>query len=299
MSNTLQVAVTTANFLPLTAVSGAALRRVHDWSAREGFAPPELLITRAAVDGPPIELPWTSVHEVWNPRDRLLRELVRVVRRRPQSRGMTPYPMDSLLFADADVSERAMFTIASAARATTVVSELMSPVSGRRYPGPSACVQVHPDLGPHGQHLELEAVARTVEECDYGVVLDTYHVRRRVRRHPGGRTEIAPPLPGPGEPSLGGIAAVWRRLGTRVRLVHFQLATPAELASLLEQGEWPFALAELRDLLPALAERRLPIVLELNAGWIARGPASKLGLDGQPMRDAMLRLRDRLLEAAR
>ena len=299
MSSPLRVAVTTANFLPLTAVSGSALRRIHAWSAREGFVPPELLITRAAVDGPPIELPWTSVHEVWNPRDRLLRELMRVVRRRPQSRGMTPYPMDSLLFADADVSEQAMFTIASAARATAVVSELMSPVSSKRYPGPSACIQVHPDLGPHGTHLDLESVARTVEECDYGVVLDTYHVRRRVRRHPRGRTEIAPPLPAPGEPSLGGVAAVWNRLGARVRLVHFQFADTAEYAALLQRGEWSPSLQALRAILPELASRGIPVVLELNVGWLSPRLCARLGLSWQPMQEAMLRLRDAAVAAAR
>ncbi len=295
MSDALRVAVTTANFLPATAFSVRALRAVSDWSHAEGFAAPELLTTRAVVRAPPLNLPWTSVHEVWNPRDTLAAELSRSLSRHPQSRGMSPYLMDSLLFADGAPSEAALFRVASATGAVAVVSELLSPVSGLRYPSPAACIQVHPDLGPAGGPLDLETVAGIIEARDYGVVLDTNPVRRRDSRHPGGRTEISPPLPAPGDPSLGGVAAVWRRLGPRVRLIHFQFTTPAELHEAVARRAWPAGLRETRDLLPAWAERGIPVVLEINAGWVGPSPLTRYGLRWGPMRDVCRRVRDLLL----
>lgn len=294
----LRVAVTTANFLPATALLRPALLRLQDWSRAEGFHAPELLTTRVVVRDPPRDLPWTSVHEVWNPRDRWVRELGRIARRRPQSRGMSPYPMDSVLFADGGPSEQTLLAIAEAAQAVAVVSELQSPITGLRYPSPTACVQVHPDLGPAGAFLPLEHVAEIIEERDYGVVLDTNHVRRRVRRHPGGHTEIAPPLPAAGEPSLGGVAAVWRRLGPRVRLVHFQFTEPAELVRAMATGAWPRSLDEFRDLLPELAARKIPVVIEVNAGWVAASPLTRLGLTWGPMQTACARIRDLVVSAA-
>lgn len=294
----LRVAVTTANFLPATAFSLRALSRLHSWSRAQGFAAPELLTTRIVTRRPPRDLPWTSVHEVWNPRDRWASELVRIARRRPQSRGMTPYPMDSVLFADGAPSERTLLAVAEAAQAVAVVSELQSPVSGLRYPSPAACVQVHPDLGPAGAFLDLESAAGLIEARGYGVVLDTNHVRRRVRRHPGGRTEIAPPLPTAGEPSLGGVGAVWRRLGARVRLAHLQFTEPSELTSAVATGVWPRSLDEFHDLLPELARREIPVVIEVNAGWVSNAPAVRYGLAWGPMQDACCRIRDLLARAA-
>ena len=55
----LRVAVTTANFLPATAVSRRAMDRFHTWSRAMGFAAPELLVTRAVVRDPPRDLPWS------------------------------------------------------------------------------------------------------------------------------------------------------------------------------------------------------------------------------------------------
>lgn len=295
---TLRVAVTTANFLPATALLRPSLTRLQRWSSAAGFAPPELLITRAAVRNPPRDLAWSSVHEVWNPRDRWTRELARIALLQPQSRGMSPYPMDSVLFADGAPSERALFAVAEAAQAVAVVSELQSPITGQRYPSPAACVQVHPDLGPAGDFLPLERVAEIIEARNYGVVLDTNHARRRVRRHPGGQTEIAPPLPAAGEPSLGGVAATWRRLGPRVRLAHFQFTEPAELAKALATNEWPRSLDEFRALLPEVAQRMIPVVIEVNAGWVSPAPAVRFGLTWGPMQDACCRIRDLLVRAA-
>ena len=123
-------------------------------------------------------------------------------------------------------------------------------------------------------------------------------MRRRVRRHPGGHTEIAPPLPAAGEPSLGGIAATWHRLGSRVRLVHFQFTEPTELAQALASHEWPRSLDEFRALLPELAARAIPVVIEVNAGWVSGEPAVRYGLTWGPMQDACCRIRDLLVRAA-
>lgn len=308
----LRIAVSTANFLPATALSYDSVRGIVAEASRRNFAGTEILTTRCVVAAAgnlhDAELagifggPVCSVHEVWNPSVSMARQIGNILLKRPQSRGMTPYPMDCVFFRDGASSEAAMFRFAEAASVPAVVSELQSPVARGRYASASACVQVHPDLGPAGAFLELPCVAATIRALDHGVVLDTNHVRRRVRRH-AGRTEIAPPLAAPGEPSLGGIAAVWRELGDRVRLVHFQPTGAAELADLLGTRKLPEGLAEFRDLLPELARRSIPVVIELGASTLAgamalrgaRPPAGqRLGLRIAPIWDACEIVRETL-----
>ncbi len=217
-----RIAVSTANFLPATALSFDSVRAVVAEAARRGFAATEILTTRCVVaaagnlrGGKLAEIfggPVCSVHEVWNPSISMARQIRNIVFNKPQSRGMTPYPMDCVFFRDGPESEAAMLRIAESASVPAVVSELESPFAKKRYASETACIQVHPDLGPAGTHLELALVTEIIHELNYGVVLDTNHVRRRVRLHTG-RTEIAPPLAQPGEPSLGGIKNVWHRLG--------------------------------------------------------------------------------------
>lgn len=277
----LRIGLTSASFLPAAAWFPARLEQLLAETRRRGFDGLEILATRAALawaahermDAPPGGV--ASVHEVWNPRNSLVQEIGRVVRLRPQCRGMTPYPMDALFFADGLRSEQAMLTLAERHRAPAVVSCLVSPFSGVRYASPQAALQIHPDLGPEGAHLNLDRVSEAVEALDYPVVMDTYHVRRRVRRHPGGRTEIAPPLPAPGEPSLGGLSAVWSRLGNRVTLIHFQPADVHELRALLEGGRLPETLAALREILRESGPRGVTVILEISPRMVAdlRGAA--------------------------
>lgn len=316
-TTSLRIAVSTASFLPATALSFRAVRGIVAGAVRRGFAGTEILATRcivAAASAAPrregLEQlfggPVCSVHEVWNPSVSTARQVGNVLLKRPQSRGMTPYPMDCVFFRDGPVSEAAMIRLAEAACVPAVVSELESPFAKKRYDSDTVCVQVHPDLGPAGAHLELPLVAEIIHDLNYGVVLDTNHVRRRVRLHPG-RTEMAPPLARPGEPSLGGIWAVWQRLGERVRLVHFQATGPAELDEILRTRELPRGLDALRDLLPVLAHRRIPVVLEIGASALAgamalRGATAprglRFGLDAGAVWDACETLRGVLAKSS-
>lgn len=309
----LKVGLTTASFLPASALSFRSIDGILHCADVHGYPLVELLLTRAVRRNLPTARldPWShrigSVHEVWNPRDALSREIARTFRGRPQCRGMTPYFMDSLFFANGAPSEDALLSLAERFSVPAVVSCLASPFSGRRYASRQAAVQVHPDLGPAGAHLELDAVSKAVEEQDYAVVLDTYHVRRRVRQHPGGRTEIAPPLAGPGESSLGGIARVWQRLGRRVTLVHFQPAHAAELQALLAHGALSDSLAELREILPACAERGIPVIVEVSPSLAAAARGIHGGprmlpflLSASAVRETIERVRDVLVrECAR
>ena len=303
MAAALSIAVTTASFLPATALLPDSIARVATFAAREGFSGVEVLMTRAACAAQHsgrlrAAAPIVSVHEVWNPRVTLRREVRNILTRTPQSRGMVPYPMDCLFFENSDVSEAAQLACAEAHHAVAVVSQLTSPVNGARYPSPHAAVQVHPDLGPAGAYRPLEEVRDAILRADYGVVLDTYHVRRAVRRFVDGKTEINPPAAGQGDASLGGIRRVWEALGDRVRLVHFQPGLASELAMMLEKKELPAALAEFREIAPELARRGIPVVIEtspvvvaaLCAGW--KKFATGKGLWGSDMREVTLRVRD-------
>ena len=303
------IAITTASFLPATACAAGAIRRAADFAKRNGFAGIEVLVTRAVVrawrhGGLRADLPFVSFHETWNPKRSLSDEVRRIVLRVPQSRGMVPYPMACIFFGNSDVSEAAMFGFAEQSGAVAVVSQLASPVTGTRYGNARAAVQVHPDLGPDGAFLPLETVADELAKHDYPVVLDTYHVRRRVRQFVDGKTEINPPPAGPGERSLGGIRRVWAALGERVRLVHFQAGIAPELAIMLAERRLPPALVEFAELLPELARRRIPIVIEASPVVVAaacrnrlRAMATGKGLWGSEMPDAILRIRDALLSA--
>ncbi|HEY8240400.1 MAG TPA: hypothetical protein VIH35_03095 [Kiritimatiellia bacterium] len=307
MSATPRIALTTASFLPATALSASSIRRVLRFASAEGFAGVEILMTRAACAAVQrgeswADAPVVSAHEVWNPRDTLRGEIRRIATRTPQSRGMVPYPMDCVFFRDSDVSEAALFAAADKQNAVAVVSQLASPVTGQRYASPCAAVQVHPDLGPGGAHMPLEAVMHAVEAGDYDVVLDTYHVRRRVRMYVAGKTEINPPAAASGDASLGGIQRVWSALGKRVRLVHFQPGLPAELAVMLKEKRFPPALKEFADLLPELARRGIPIVVEASPVVVSavcesplRAAATGKGFWGSAMRDTVLRIRDVLV----
>jgi hypothetical protein len=305
MPEPLHIAVTTASFLPATALSTSAIHHAASFASREGFAGIEILMTRAgcalahrsAAASFPVRV--VSVHEVWNPRVTLRSEIGHILTRTPQSRGMVPYPMDCLFFGNSDASEEAAFSLADQHNAVSVVSQLASPVNGQRYPGRRACVQVHPDLGPCGTHIPLEHIAGTICEQDYGVVLDTYHVRRAVRRFIHGKTEINPPAAGPGDVSLGGIRRVWDSLGDRVRLVHFQPGVASELAHMLETATLPPALRDFVEIAPELARRGIPVVIETSpvvvaeicrGGW--RRFATGKGLPGGAMKETMLRVRD-------
>jgi hypothetical protein len=302
------IALTTASFLPATALSVASINRALEQAAADGFSGVELLTTRAACaalqrGALSRAVPVVSVHEVWNPRDTLRGEIRRIATRTPQSRGMVPYPMDCVFFRNSDVSEAAMFVAADERNAVAVVSQLASPVTDKRYASRRAAVQVHPDLGPGGSHIPLEVVAEAITSNDYFVVLDTYHVRRRVRQFVDGKTEINPPAAGPGDTSLGGIRRVWDSLGDRVRLVHFQPGVAAELAYMLEEKILPPALSEFAGIMPELAARGIPIVIEASPVVVAavcgsplRAAATGKGLWGSALRETILRIRDVLAE---
>ena len=309
----LRLAVTTASFLPWTALSMRAVRRVFDFAAKNGFGGVEVLVTRTVCRGylagafAGLAERTVSTHEVWNPRDSQRREILRILRREPQSRGMVPYPMDVLFFNNGDVSEEISFDLADDARAVAVVSQLASPVTGRRYESARVAVQVHCDLGPGGSHIPLKEVADVVVRENYPVVLDTNHVRRRVRRFVDGYTEIAPPVARPGEKSLGGVARVWHALGDRVLLVHFQPNDATELVELLGRGTLPPSLDEFRALLPALVARRIPVVIEISppmAADVARrgrfiGKAlARYGVTTGAAEDVLRRVRDVLFRDA-
>jgi hypothetical protein len=309
----LRLAVTTASFLPWTALSMRAVRNVFDFATKNAFDGVEVLVTRTVCRGyrggafADLAQRTVSTHEVWNPCDTLRREILRIVRREPQSRGMVPYPMDVLFFNNGNISEEICFDLADDANAVAVVSQLTSPVTVRRYTSARASVQVHCDLGPGGGHLSLRNVGETISRENYPVVLDTNHVRRRVRKYVDGYTEIAPPVAGPGDISLGGIARVWHAFGDRVTLVHFQPNNAAELGELLGRGTLPPSLEEFRAILPALADRRIPVVIEISppmAAEVASGKQvfgralARYGVTTGATEDALRRVRDVLVRDA-
>ncbi len=309
----LRLAVTTASFLPWTALSGRAIQRVFDFATSNDFAGVEVLVTRAVCRAyqrgafRDVAGLIVSSHEVWNPRETLASEIRCILRRIPQSRGMVPYPMDTLFFANSDISEKVAFALADLAEGTTVVSQLESPVTRRRYSNPRAAVQVHCDLGPDGSHLPLPEVKEIIVRQNYPVVLDTNHVRRRVRLYVNGQTEMAPPVAGPGDISFGGIASTWRAFGDRVALVHFQPNNGAELAELLRTRALPASLADFHAILPELASRNIPIVIEVSppiaaavsrfGSTLARKCAA-FGVTDSAMKEVLPRVRDVLRGAA-
>ncbi|MFH0907581.1 MAG: hypothetical protein V1929_02310 [bacterium] len=304
----LRLAITTASFLPWTALSVRAVRRVFAFAQTNGFDGVEVLITRAVCRGyrggafSDLAQRTVSTHEVWNPRDTMLREILRILRRKPQSRGMVPYPMDGIFFNNRDASEGVLFDLAADANGIAVVSQLTSPVTGRRYESDRAAVQVHSDLGPGGAHMPLRNVREAVIRENYPVVLDTNHVRRRVRMCVDGFTEIAPPVAGPDDLSLGGIARVWHAFSDRVALAHFQPNNAAELRELLGRGTLPPSLDEFRAILPALAERRVPVVIEISppmAADVAGGKAlARQGATTGAAEDVLRRVKDVLARDA-
>jgi len=314
----LRVAVTTANFLPWTALSLSAIRKVLAFANAEGFAPTEVLVTRAvcralaqAHDTRPSQIlggPIGSSHEVWNPADSLLNQVCRILKRKPQSRGMIPYPMDCIFFANQVVSEAAAFRIAESENCVMVVSQLTSPVDGKPYRSKAAAVQVHPDMGPDGTYMSLEEVCNVIRQQNYGVVLDVNHACRRVRLHRNGVTEIFPPLAGPGDLSSGGVRKVWEKLGDRICLVHFQFTSPGQLLESLTKKRLSESFSEFREILPEIARREIRIVIEISPPRAAaamrdmgsRFPyaLAKYGLFLEPLKEITLRIRDLLVRQA-
>ena len=304
-ATSLRIGLTTASFLPATALWCAAIDRVAELTRREHFAPFELLMTRAALrwchkhpNAPDVG----SVHEVWNPRERLFSELLHTVRRTPQCRGMTPYPMDSIFFANGAPSEQALLDMANSNGIPAVVSCITSPSTGIAYNSRHTALQVHPDLGFSGGYMALPAVSEAIARHGYSVVLDTFHARRRVRQHRDGVTELSPALAGINDPSLGGLRAVWNTFADRIVLIHFQPATGAELREMLDTKRLPPALNEFCEMLQAIGERHVPIVLEISpplaAAALAGHPrtrALRFGFAPGVMRDLLLRVRDVLV----
>lgn len=299
----LRIAVTTASFLPLTAFSNGAIDRVCERAKREGLAGVELLVTRAACRGGVARrfpAPLVSVHEVWNPRDTLAQELTRIVFRKPQSRGMIPYPMDAVFFANGDVSEKTGHDLAGAHQCPFVVSNLESPVTGRIFRSKNTALQIHPDLGKDGDWMTLPDLEAVVKERDLRIVFDTYHVRRRVRLHLLNSTEIAPPPALPSEKSIEGIARTWSAFRDRVVLVHFQCATAGEIAQMISHKKWPSLLEPARELVPEWAERGIPVVLEISPPMAAEAIGGQRllakGLDANAMWSVILRIRDTIAD---
>jgi len=308
------VSVSTANFLPLTALLQKYNFAVMQEAARRDFGPTELLTTRAAcrssiriTDNNSIReefgAPISSVHEIWNPAPSELQQLVNIMRRRPQSRGMIPYPMDAVFFRNQHKSESSMFKLAETAGVPAVMSHLISPCSNERYGSVSAAIQIHPDLGPGGAYLDLEAVTDYIEKENYSVVLDTHHVRRRQRQHLKGVTELLPSIASDNDKSLGGILRAWCALGHRVRLVHFQTSNPTELMFILQNNKFPASLAEFVHILPELNRRSIPIVIEIGATALYQavganvGLMGRFGLDFKCVWDACERIRETIVTA--
>jgi hypothetical protein len=128
-----------------------------------------------------------------------------------------------------------------------------------------------------------------------------------VRKYVDGQTEMAPPVAGPGETSCGGVARVWNLFRDRIALVHFQPNNATELMEMIRSGTLPPSLSEFRQILPEIAERNIPVVIEVSPpiGSALRGGQAALqrklaycGVISGATRDAICRVRDVLVRDA-